>query len=186
MVLDPCVGSGALLRPFVKAGCETTAVDVTYQGFHGTIEKNYLSMSRKELRKPDLVLINPPFNVKDENIEIPSLGGSKRPLLPEVFLNKTIEIFGKDVPILMFSPMGLRLNSRTASARRKRFLDGKYPEITCIVSLPLDVFSGILFHSEILMFSLTMPKPHYFYGEDISRKNRKRRGIPSRTLTGDK
>ena len=67
-----------------------------------------------------------------------------RPLLPEVWLQKAIELFGTDIPIVLFTPYGLRLNQTQQSRRWSKFVDGTYPEICSIISLPKDVFDGIL------------------------------------------
>src|SRR3546814_3155733 len=66
------------------------------------------------------------------------------------------------VPIAMFTPYGFRLNQTDNSSRWKKFIEGEYPEITSIVSLPKDVFDGILFHSEVLIFNLPALNGHYF------------------------
>ena len=62
----------------------------------------------------------------------------------------------------MFTPYGFRLNQTDRSKRWKRFIDGEYPDITSIVSLPKDVFTDILFHSEVLIFNLPKLNGHYF------------------------
>src|SRR3546814_17316967 len=66
----------------------------------------------------------------------------------------------------MFTPYGFRLNQTDNSSRWKKFIEGEYPEITSIVSLPKDVFDGILFHSEVLIFNLPALNGHYFVQQD--------------------
>src|SRR3546814_19795001 len=61
----------------------------------------------------------------------------------------------------MFTPYGFRLNQTDNSWRWKKFIEGEYPEITSIVSLPTDVFDGILFHIEVLIFNLLALNGHY-------------------------
>jgi len=43
-VIDPCVGEGALLKPWEAAGYKTLGIDIEDQGFPNTIEKNYLEV----------------------------------------------------------------------------------------------------------------------------------------------
>jgi len=162
-VLDPCVGKGSLLKPFKKNEFRVIGIDIEKQGFPGTRVRNYLAIERGELEDPALVIMNPPFNVDDKTKAYISANYHGRPLLPEIWLQKAVELFGREVPILLFTPYGLRLNQTQTSSRWLRFVHGEYPEITSIISLPKDVFSGILFHSEILLFNLNRLKPHYFY-----------------------
>ena len=42
------------------------------------------------------------------------------------------------------------------------WLRDKYPEITTIISLPVDTFDDVLFHTEIICFNTDKMKPHYF------------------------
>ncbi|MGI9306664.1 MAG: N-6 DNA methylase [Gammaproteobacteria bacterium] len=163
-VLDPCVGAGSLLAPFRENGFNVAGIDIEDQGFPGTAVRNYLEIQRGEIAPPALVVMNPPFNIDGKTKQYAKLHYGGRPLLPEVWLQKTAELFSKHVPIVLFAPYGLRLNQTAASRRWQKFAAGQYPEISSIVSLPKDVFSGILFHSEILMFNICGAKPHYFYG----------------------
>lgn len=167
-VLDPCVGEGSLLRPFKRDGFKVVGIDIEDQGFENTRVRNYLRMSRSDMRKrPGLVIMNPPFNIdpKTKRHLLDQYGG--RPLLPEVWLQKAVELFGNEVPTVLFTPYGLRLNQTMQSKRWRKFADGTYPEIRSIISLPKDVFDGILFHSEILIFNIKGLKGHYFYNGDI-------------------
>ena len=58
--------------------------------------------------------------------------------------------------------MGFRLNCGKTSKRRKKLMND-YPDITSIISLPVDVFEGVKFHTEILCFNIPQLKPHYVY-----------------------
>lgn len=161
VILDPCSGAGSLLWNWHNVGYKTIAIDITDQGYPSTIVKNYLEVRRGDIPMPSLVVTNPPFNVEHETKKImKSYVG--RPLLPEVWLKKTIELFGKEVPMVLFTPYGLRLNITEKSRRWKMFVEGEYPSITSIISLPKNAFDNILFHSEILCFNLPDLKPHYF------------------------
>jgi len=175
-VLDPCVGEGSLLNPWKKSGFKVIGIDIEDQGFPGTRVRNYLTLTRRDIRDtPGLVVMNPPFNIdpKTKKHLVDAYGG--RPLLPEVWLQKAIELFGKSIPIVLFTPYGLRLNQTMQSKRWCKFADGAYPEICSIISLPKDIFNGILFHSEILIFNIKGLKGHYFYNGEIERIAAKQR-----------
>ncbi|WP_339033487.1 N-6 DNA methylase [Spiroplasma endosymbiont of Cantharis rufa] len=172
-IFDPCVGKGSLLKPWKKNGWKIVGMDIEKQGFLNTKVKNYLEINfNKDLKniKPSLVIMNPPFNVDNETIDYIKANkygnGSARPFLPEVWLDKTIELFGKDIPIVMFTPYGFRLNLKSAnggSKRYKKFKDGKIPKITSIISLPVDVYKEVKFHSEIIIFNVEGINPHYMF-----------------------
>lgn len=164
LILDPCVGAGSLLHPFINNGYRTIGIDIENQGFSDTIVKNYLELQKGDIKQPDLVIMNPPFNLDQKTKEYIKIHYSGRPLLPEIWLMKTIELWGKGIPIVMFTPYGFRLNQTVLSQRWKKFVDGTYPEIKTIISLPKNIFEGVLFHSEILIFNIKGLKGHYFYG----------------------
>ena len=163
-ILDPCVGQGSLLHPFVQAGYDVLGIDIEQQGFDDTIQRNYLEISKGELPPPALVIMNPPFNIDGKTKAYIKAHYGGRPLLPEVWLMKALELFGKDTPIVMFTPYGFRLNQTMDSKRWRKFIDGTYPPITSIISLPKNLFEGILFHSEVLIFNIYGLKGHYFCG----------------------
>ena len=75
--------------------------------------------------------------------------------------------------MILFIPYGLRLNQMVPSRRWQKFIDGEYPEIKSIISLPRDIFEGILFHGEILIFNIEGLKEHYFYHDGKSLKHQK-------------
>jgi len=164
LILDPCVGGGSLLRPFMDDGYQVLGIDIQEQGFSPTMQRNYLEIKKGELPTPALVIMNPPFNIDNTTKEYIKEHYGGRPLLPEVWLMKAIELFGKNIPIVMFTPYGFRLNQTTDSKRWRKFIDGTYPPITSIISLPKNLFEGILFHSEVLAFNIFGLKGHYFCG----------------------
>jgi type I restriction enzyme M protein len=194
IVFDPCVGKGSLLKPWKEKGYQTQGVDIKEQGFENTKCQNYLTIKKRKVEKSpkyvpkldvsvcqgqliikkeerlnvSLVIMNPPFNIDETTETYIKKNYSSRPLLPEVWLQKTIELFGKNIPIIMFTPYGFRLNQSRDSKRWKCFFNGEYPPITSIISLPKDVFQNVLFHSEILVFNLPNLKGHYFCGERIT------------------
>lgn len=174
VVLDPCVGSGSLLKPWKESGYDVVGIDIEHQGFPHTIVKNYLALERHEL--PDkiaLVLMNPPFNIdaKTKSYIREHYGG--RPLLPEVWFSKAIELLGTGTPVAMFTPYGFRLNQTEHSKRWQKFVNEEYPAISGIVSLPKDVFTGILFHSEVLIFNIPLERGHYF----VTQRRHDRKGL---------
>src|SRR3546814_4443075 len=79
------------------------------QGFPNTIEKNYLEVRKSDIRqKPSLIIMNPPFNIDSKTKEYIKANYGGRPLLPEVWFLKALELFGTSVPIAMFTPYGFR------------------------------------------------------------------------------
>ncbi|WHQ37328.1 N-6 DNA methylase [Spiroplasma sp. SV19] len=166
-IFDPCVGKGSLLIPWEKAGWKIKGVDIEDHNFSNTIIKNYLELTNNDLENkiPSLVIMNPPFNIDEKTKEYIWKFYGSRPLLPEVWFRKVIELFGKDIPIVMFTPYGFRLNQSGESKRWMNFINKNYPEISSIISLPKNVFDNVLFHSEILIFNIKTLKPHYFLGE---------------------
>jgi len=145
-VFDPCVGDGALLAPFQGRGIKVSGVDLK-QGI------DFLQMT--EHIEADLVVCNPPFNL-----------GVGRRLGSEIFLEKIVELGGPDIPIVLFAPMGFRLNQRKRS-KRWRWLRDKMPPITSILSLPLDIFEDVEFHSEVLFFNCRYLEAHYWLPLDF-------------------
>ncbi len=138
-VLDPCVGTGVLLEPF-KHRATTLGLDIK----EGT---DFLALDTIE--HFDLVLCNPPFNL-----------GVGRKLGSEVFLAKILSLLPTS-KIVLFVPMGFRLNQRKHS-KRWIWLRDECPPISSIISLPLDIFDGVLFHNEVLIFNAPELAAHYF------------------------
>jgi hypothetical protein len=140
VILDPCSGAGSLTKPWRRA---------KVIGFELDEGKDFLKHQGRI--DCDLVLCTPPFN------EV----GTSRRFLPEVFLRKILEVAGPKARIVLFAPMGMRLNQAKKSLRWKWMRD-ECPAITSIVSLPLNAYSGVMFHSEILLFNMPKLQPHYF------------------------
>lgn len=163
IILDPCVGKGSLLKPWKRNGYRVMGIDIEDQGFPQTKVKNYLEVHQGEITdKIALIIMNPPFNIDGKTKDYIKAHYGGRPLLPEVWFAKAVELFGSHVPIAMFTPYGFRLNQTATSKRWVKFLLAEYPPITSIVSLPKDVFANILFHSEVLLFNLPALHGHYF------------------------
>jgi hypothetical protein len=166
-VFDPCVGKGSLLHPFDDAGFQTVGLDIVDHGYKNTILDNFITFDAKQLINPSLVIANPPFNIDLRTKAIISEHYGGRPLLPEVWLQKIIALFGKDIPIVLFAPYGMRLNQSLSSKRWQKFTNGEYPKISSIIALPKDIYSDVLFHGEILIFNIPDLDPHYFYQPKI-------------------
>lgn len=151
IVFDPAIGEGALTNPWRESGRYILGCDVVDYSQHcDEFIKGPFEDVEKIVIQPDLIICNPPFS-----------GHRGRKLYPEVFLRKMIELFGGDTSIVLFTPMGFRLNQRKHSKRWKWMRDDG-PKITSIVSMPLDVFDGVEFHNEILMFNIDEVNPHYW------------------------
>ena len=151
-IVDPSVGKGSLVKPWKQP--VIIGIDIDEGGskycdafIHGRFEDIDEWMFEN---KPDLVLCNPPFN-----------NAPHRELYPEVFLRKIFDLFGDEIPTVLFVPMGFRLNIRNTSQRWQWL--SNMDNISSIISLPIDCF-GIKYHTEILLFNITGVKPHYFCG----------------------
>jgi len=143
-ILDPCAGKGALTRPW--KGVKVISFELT-RGTDFLIQQGSIDC--------DIVLCNPPFNNDISESKV---------FVPELFLEKILQLTGRKTPIVLFAPMGMRLNQETQS-RRWQWMRDKVPQITSIVSMPVDIFPDVQFHSEILLFNMPRLKPHYFIPE---------------------
>ena len=141
VILDCCAGDKRLTNNFKYAQI------ITYEIKEGT---DFLEEDRH--LNVDLCIFNPPFNA-----------GTGKKLLIETFLDKVLELCNFSIGIIMITPMGFRLNNNFNSKRRVNFKKNKYPEITSIISLPMDIFYNTLFHCEVLIFNIDFLKPHYWY-----------------------
>lgn len=153
-ILDPAIGTGRLTDPWREGrwimGCDIEDKQPDCDEFyHGRFEDQW-----EFGHQPSLVLSNSPYN-----------GAEGNKLYPEVFLAHVFELFGPTVPTVMFMPMGFRLNQRRRS-KRFRWCRDSGAKITSIISLPLDTFPNVEFHSEILIFNVRGIQPHYFLSEE--------------------
>ena len=137
-ILDPCCGDKRLTELF---NCEIINYEIK-DGTDFLKEDNIIDC--------DFVIMNPPFNI-----------GSGRQLAVEVFMDKVLSLVDNKIPIIMICPMGFRLNQKIKSKRWRKIRDS-YPEISSIISLPLDIFEDTLYHSEIICFNCDRFDPHYF------------------------
>jgi hypothetical protein len=157
-VFDPAIGTGRLTDPWHDAGRTVIGCDIERSPnikASGMIKGRFEDCTwYEDWPKPDLVLCNSPFN-----------GATGKRLYPEVFLEHIFKLFGQQIPVALFVPMGFRLNQRLKS-KRFRWLRDCGSKITSIISLPLDVFDGVEFHSEILVFNVARLDAHYFLPEE--------------------
>lgn len=148
-VFDPSIGKGALIQDLKEKGKYIIGCDI--RDVELDIDELYVCDFEKLDKKldVDLVIMNPPFN-----------GHPNRKLYPEIFIDKAFELCGLDTPLIAIIPTGWRVNQRVNSKRWRKIRDNY--NITSIVSLPLDIFDGVLFHTEIVIFNIDGLKPHYF------------------------
>lgn len=163
IIIDPACGDCRLLKPFKKE-YKLVGIDVKKsRGINNVldtfIKSDFIKDHPGNFDKNDiaLVIFNPPFN---------NTIMTGRKLLPEVFIKRVFELWGDKTPVCMFAPMGFRLNQRVFSKRWRSFRDDYKAEITSIVSLPLDVFDNVEFHSEILIWNIKGLKAHYWLSEE--------------------
>jgi hypothetical protein len=156
-VLDPCVGEGNLIRPWAE-DCYTVGVDVKGPNpgcLDAFLQHPFETLSHKDFAyPPSLILCNPPW----------AGHWQRHTNYPQVFYEAIIRIFGPNIPMVFCVPMGFRLNLKFRSGRWKLLSRG--PEITSIISVPVDFYPDTAFHSEILIFNVKRKiKPHYWMPE---------------------
>lgn len=184
-IIDPSIGSGNL-TDYYK---DKFRIGVDIEDFSPDVDffsnEDFLDWTGEDYPKIDLVIMNPPYNHTKESRKKWGRGS----LLPELFADKCFKLFGKDVKMILFTPMGLRLNTRcytTMQGSRYRNIRDNWGEITSIVTLPLDLFPNPDFdvsrpferrnpkkgiktsnikrketQQEILFFNMPKLKPHY-------------------------
>ncbi|WP_075498450.1 class I SAM-dependent methyltransferase [Moritella viscosa] len=153
-VFDPAIGKGALTNRLKSEGAYVIGNDIDDVSRFG-VEADELYVGDfevfdKKIEDVDLIIVNPPFN-----------GHHSRKLYPEVFSDKAFEVCGFDTPMIAIMPIGWRTNNRIESKRWRKVRD-TYNQISSIVSLPLNIFEGVLVHTEIIIFNVDGIKPHYF------------------------
>lgn len=150
----------------------------------------------KEELPADLILCNPPFNwgtyegrkeclehlnslfsptVVKEYFNLPLSKKDYKEirrkyssdLLPEIFLKKIFDDFGKDVPLVLVTGIGLLLNNRIETKgkykiKRYDYLRSIQDRISSTLILPLDIFPNVKFHACVLFLNFEGLKPMYF------------------------
>jgi hypothetical protein len=140
-ILDPCAGRGAMTKPW--RGRKLIEFEIA-EG------RDFFDCPSRIAC--DLVLCNPPSSQEGEGVT-----GYQ----PERFLRRIVEVVPRRTPIVLVTPMGMRLHQEKRS-RRWRWLRDEAPAITSIVSLPTDAFPDVNYHVEILLFNMPRLRPHYF------------------------
>jgi hypothetical protein len=143
-ILDPCAGQKAMTKPW--RGRRVVSFE---------IESGTDFFLCPKLIECDLVLCNPPFSQDGE------CGTGYQ---PERFLRRIVEVVPRHTPIVLITPMGMRLHQEKRS-KRWRWLRDEAPPITTIISLPRDAFPSVDYHVEILLFDMPRLKPHYFLSD---------------------
>lgn len=154
-VLDPCCGRGNLCVPWKRFGHKTTGYDVIDHGNHRAGVDKFGLMDYFDLgivRNVDAVIINPPFSPKVTYDTVSMMQ-------PEAFLRHTHKLL-PGYPVMMIVPIGFRCNQRLTSRRTEWLREEDSPNLTGLISLPLDVFRGVQIHSEVLFFNT---EPEYFH-----------------------
>ena len=159
-LFDPCIGvNGGMTKHFKDSGVYIYGADIekgaekvcdTY--FHQDIKASDIPMNVK----PELIIFNPPFNGN---------GRGKNLLFPHLFLKTMFNRFGEDIPLVMITGDNFLNNNRKDSKRLKYISESNF-EITSIMTLPLNIFDGILFNSQVLFFNMHRLKPFYIYNEE--------------------
>ena len=152
VILDPSIGRGSLIKPWRNKKCRIIGIDIDKQSKNYCdkfIHSKFEDVESWSYKMPDLILCNPPFN-----------GATGRKLYSEVFLRQIVELFNNKVPVVLFTPMGFRLNLTVNSSRWNWLISTI--DISSIISLPKNCFNEVIFHTEILIFNMPKLKPHYF------------------------
>ena len=155
VILDPAIGKGSLTNPWRQRGIKILGVDIDKIGRRycdGFLHSRFEDVLSWESDTPNLILLNPPFN-----------GAGGNMMYPEVFLRKIVELFASEIPVVLFTAMGFRLNQRTISSRWQWLVE-KELEIKSIITVFLDSYGTVKTHSEILIFNIDGLKPHYWCG----------------------
>ena len=160
-ILDPCIGQGALAKPFKKDGVIIVGNDIDKKGLYDhvdycTFKQNYNIKDFKmpSLIKPDFIIMNPPFNGNGK--------GRKNLLYPHLFLKTMFEKYGEDIPLVMITGDNFLNNNGVSSDRLKYIADGKFA-ITSVMTLPVDIFPNVKFNTQVLFFNMPKLDPHYIF-----------------------
>lgn len=166
-IVDPSIGSGNLIFRFNDNKYKIIGYDIDNSSIAGSINNfhkyNFLETCIK-INDVLFVICNPPFNTDIRNKKFLKENKLGKALLPELFADKVFSLYGESIPLILITPMGLRLNQRIKSDRWRKMRD-KFPPITSIISLPLDIFPSVEFHSEIIIFNLPELDSHYWLPE---------------------
>lgn len=172
LVIDTSIGKGSLIAPFKKhfgdkivtVGFDTDPVGSS-SGCHCFYQENFLADEVNRLiPSPEILCViqNPPFNFEMEPVSKKSQSNDRKKLLCEQFTDAVFAYYGELVPLVSIQPMGFRLNQRVRSSRWRKYARSE-SKITSIMSLPLDTFSGVEFHAEVVFWNIPGLEAHYWY-----------------------
>jgi predicted RNA methylase len=177
-ILDVGCFQGKLSKPFKsKKDLEVIGLDVIEEyknNFDYFIHKDYLEATKEDFEghKIDLVVSNPPFGKHSQYNE----------LYPHLFIKKTIELFGENMPMVFIVPQWYLSNSV------KRMNDLNNLKITKQTTIHKNIFAieneNISVEASILYFNLkTHKKISYLAYEKPTAKKLKKRVFKSITMT---
>jgi len=160
-IFDPCIGAnGGMTKYYYENGYEVVGADIVEEGVnhcHTFFNQDIHNSNIPNEIKPDLIIMNPPFSGN---------GKGKNLLYPHLFLKTMFDKFGKDIPLVMITGDNFLNNNGIQSKRLKYISDASF-EITSIMTLPLDLFQGVEFNTQVLFFNMPKLKAHYIF--DISK-----------------
>jgi len=165
IILDICCKEGALSLPFKESGYEVIGIDNKdySKEFHSQfIQCDFLeqikSIKDLPIRKPELILINPPWNNPKRLYE--------KAYLPALFLKHIFKIFGKDIKLVLLTSYTLLENTTIHSdgkvSDRYRYLESISEHITGILEQPLNSFKGVKLWNNTIFFNIENINPVMF------------------------
>ena len=180
-VWDIGCGRGVLSYPFYQNKFKCVGHDIAKYTYHSEfIQSNFFSEGTiLDSNNDDLILCNPPFNYQKGTPPsyatkyAKEAGFMKKPLFPQLFLHKIFSIWGPKAQVILFTTMGFLRNQRKLDnnkfSERHEWLRKLYANgtrITSIISVPMNIFPGVIVHSDILIWNIKGLHPHYVYHED--------------------
>jgi predicted RNA methylase len=177
-ILDIGAFKGKLSNPFTKkTNTKIIGIDVIddyKDSFDKFILKDYLELTKKDIEglNIDLIISNPPFGKHLEHGE----------LYPHLFIKKTIELFGENIPMVFIVPQWYLSNSK------KRMDDLNKLNITKITYIHKNIFNleneNIIVEASAVYINIKTHKKHTFLSFDKNKvKVKKKRIYKSITLT---
>ena len=157
-IFDPCIGiNGGMTNPFKNSGCYIIGADIEEEAKNVCdifFLQNIKQSNIPTHIKPDLIIMNPPFNGNGK--------GKNNLLYPHLFLKTMFDRFGEDIPIIMITGDNF-LNNNTKYSKRLQYISNGKFNITSIMTLPLDIFEGVKFNTQVLFFNMPKLKPYYIF-----------------------
>jgi len=158
-IYDSCIGEGNLITFFKEKNKTIIGSDIKKQTKHQAdifFISDIKDYEYKADIKPDLIIINPPFNGNGK--------GKNNLLFPHLFLLRMFETFGYDIPLVMITGDNF-LNNNLKNSKRLNFISNIEKRLTTIITLPLNIFDNVLFNSQVLFFNMPKLNPYYIFNE---------------------